>query len=191
MAHGLTVGVLWILLVFAGGAGGLVGTAQAQSLPLPTPGVRVATSPPGAAGMQGPGYTGAIPQPGLGMGSQYGQGMGPVRLPNQNCGGMGQCAWVSQSQGAWAGQSQATASCTSDARVCMSTGSGPMYPTMICSGNGPLRTCTDPNAGGLGVAVGPMSTINNMEGTLNATNPSVSGAVVTSTPGPSSVLPVR
>ena len=103
---------------------------------------------------------------------------------------MGQCAWVSQSQGAWGGQSQATASCTSDARVCMSTGSGPLYPTMICSANGPLRTCSDQSSGGLGVAGGLTGTMNT-EGTLNATNPGIPGVVVTSTAEPSSLLPVR
>ena len=190
MAYGLIVGALWVLLVFAGGAVGLVGTAQGQSLPLPTPGVQVATSPPGAAGMQGPGYTGSIPQPGLGMGSQYGQGMGPVRLPNQNCGGMGQCAWVSQSQGAWAGQSQATASCTSDARICMSTGSGPMYPTMICSANGPLRTCSDQSGGGWAVS-GGQTGIMPTDGASTTITPSNSGAAATSTPAQPSVLQAR
>lgn len=190
MGIGLPVSALWILLALAGGAVGLVETAHAQSLPLPTPGVQVATSPAGTVGMQGPGYAGSIPQPGLGMGNQYGQGMGPVRLPNQNCGGMGQCAWVSQSQGAWAGQSQATASCTPDARVCMSTGSGPMYPTMLCSANGPLRTCSDQSLGGQGVSGGLTGTTNTAAA-LNATNPSDFGVAGTSTLVPSPILPVR
>lgn len=182
-----TLAVAWLLIGLSASG---VPTARAQSVPLPTPGVQVATSPPGTVAMQGPGYAGWIPQPGPGTGSQYGPGRGPVRLPNQNCGGMGQCAWVSQSEGAWSGQLQATAACTPDARVCMSTGSAPMYPSMLCSVTGTLRTCSDQSVGGLGVSGGPTG-IMNTAGALSATNPSAFGAMATSTPGPSSILPVR
>ena len=157
MMYPSMIKIAWGVVLFISISAIPLPNARAQSLPVPTPGAQVATSSPGTVGMQGPGYAGSIGQPGLGVASQYGQGtvspgslsgqgivstgtvtgqgMGPVRLPNQNCGGMGQCAW--------AGQAQATAACTPDARTCTTTVLAPVPSTMTCSTGGATRTCTN------------------------------------------------
>jgi hypothetical protein len=142
--------MLCLVLLFVGMAATPVSSGQAQSLPVPTPGVQVAPSTVGASGVQAPGTSGQVVPPGVGIGGQLGQGVipggsqsgqarAPVRLPNQNCGGMGQCAW--------AGQPQATAACTADARVCTSTSIDPDWSGTRCSGSGALRTCSNANGG--------------------------------------------
>src|SRR5215213_6063414 len=113
--------MLCIVLLFLSMVATDVSGSLAQALPVPGPGVQVAPSSAGAAGVQ-------VVPPGVGRGGQLGQGVipgsgqvpratGPVRLPNQNCGGLGQCAW--------SGPPQATAACTADARVCTSTSADP------------------------------------------------------------------
>jgi hypothetical protein len=138
--------------------------AWAQAPPVSAPGVQVGPSSAGATGVQAAGTSGPVVQPGAGIGGQLGQApipggsqvgtgssgtgsngtlpsqaRGPVRLPNQNCGGLGQCAW--------AGQSQATAACTADARVCTSTSTDPDWSGTRCSAVGALRTCSSNNGG--------------------------------------------
>jgi hypothetical protein len=85
-------------------------------------------------------------------GGQYGPGGGTPRLPNQNCGGLGSCAWGSQGQPA--------ASCTLDLRYCTSVSSGPLFSTTTCSVQGTLNTCAT----------------NDLNGTATATNVGLPGS---------------
>jgi hypothetical protein len=76
----------------------------------------------------------ADPSPGAGRGA-------PGRAPTASCGGFGHCAFP--------GTAPFSASCTLDARVCVSQGSGPMPGTLVCagdSGTSALRVCSDPSS---------------------------------------------
>jgi hypothetical protein len=173
---------LCIVLLFLSMAATDVSSSLAQSLPVPGPGVQVAPSSAGAAGVQAAATSGQVVPPGVGIGGQLGQGvvpggrqngqgMGPVRLPNQNCGGMGQCAW--------SGQSQATAACTPDARVCASTSTDPDWSGTRCSATGAQRTCTN-STGGLIIQNSLPGT--NSNGGLIIQN-ALPGTIGTNTPG--------
>jgi hypothetical protein len=94
------------------------------------------TVPPTLGGQNG-GQSGYSPQLPTRGGVPAGTTAPPPRLPGQNCRGLGTCAWGNQSE--------YTATCTPDARVCTSTSGGPDWPSMRCSANGALRTCSNDN----------------------------------------------
>jgi hypothetical protein len=200
--------MLCVVLLFFSMATTQVSTGRAQSLPAPTPTVQVAPSSVGATGVQAPAISGLVVQPGVGIGgqlgqgaipggSQYGQATGPVRLPNQNCGGMGQCAW--------AGQSQATASCTADARRCITSSSGPSYSTISCSNDGGRNICTSTETTGTmtsqdglpvtGIGTGlpsvGTSSAQTAVGSTNITTAGTTGAPATPSPLPTGVAAGR
>lgn len=71
--------------------------------------------------------------------------------PGSNCGGFGQCAWMSQGMPA--------SRCTSDARICTSVSNDPLGATIVCShsAQSALNVCADQGAGALGASPGLMT----------------------------------
>jgi hypothetical protein len=145
------------------GGGTLTGTVEpalaSQAAPVPAPGFETAGASDGTRGVQtavAPQVTARpqaasssrpVAQSPLGGGGQNGAGPPASRLPGQDCRGLGHCAW--------GGQAGFTATCTTDARICRSTGAYPMSSTMVCSTQGALRTCTDQSGDAL-IAAGAL-----------------------------------
>lgn len=141
------------------------GTSQAAPVLQGGVGSAVPQQSSGGAGINGAQING-VGGGSNGVGLNYGQGGGMVRAPGQNCGGFGHCAWGTQPE--------TTASCTPDARICSSTGSGPLPSTRVCTTQGSQRTCTSDN--------GDPSFQNNL--------PSLTGTNLNNTTIPSIVMPI-
>jgi hypothetical protein len=108
-------------------------TAQTGTTSVPgaqVPGAQVAGAQVAGAQVAGA-STPSAPPPTRG-GAQNG-GQVSRRLPGQDCGGLGQCAWGSPSQ---------EAVCSADLSVCASSGADILSPVLTCVAGGAVRTCT-------------------------------------------------
>jgi hypothetical protein len=66
------------------------------------------------------------------------------RLPGQDCGGLGACAWRNRTEAA-------AAACTPGAAVCVSRGAGGTSLALVCSSSGAINWCRyDPRSGSSG-----------------------------------------
>jgi hypothetical protein len=113
---------------------GTISVTSAQTTGAQVPGAQMPGAQVAGAQMPGAQVAGASApsaQPPT-RGSAQNGGQVSRRLPGQDCGGLGQCAWGSPSQ---------EAVCSADLSVCASSGADILSPVLMCVAGGAVRTC--------------------------------------------------
>jgi hypothetical protein len=130
------IAITLLATALLGGSTALATVGHAQTAQTGTnhaPGAQTAqTGTTVGPGAQAAGASAPSAQPSTRGGAQSG-GQVSRRLPGQDCGGLGQCAWGSPTQ---------EAVCSADLSVCASSGADILSPVLMCVAGGAVRTCT-------------------------------------------------